>query len=37
LLSKVATKLGDDEVCEDLLKATTSEEVYEIFTRTEEI
>ena len=37
LLSKVATKLGDDEVCENLLKATTAEEVYEIFTRSEEI
>jgi len=37
LLSKVAAKLGDDEACEDLLKATTPEEVYEIFTRTEEI
>jgi len=37
LLSKVAAKLGDDEVCEDLLKATTSEEVYEIFTRSEEL
>ncbi|MDR3596892.1 fructose PTS transporter subunit IIA [Clostridium sp.] len=37
LLSKVAAKLGDDEACEDLLKATTPEEVYEIFTRPEEI
>lgn len=35
LLSKVASKLGDDEVCEALLKATTPEEVYEIFTRGE--
>ncbi|AJG99348.1 transcriptional regulator ManR [Clostridium beijerinckii] len=37
LLSKVAAKLGDDEACDDLLKATTPEEVYEIFTRSEEI
>ncbi|NRT87375.1 PTS sugar transporter subunit IIA [Clostridium beijerinckii] len=37
LLSKVAAKLGDDEACEDLLKAKTPEEVYEIFTRAEEI
>lgn len=37
LLSKVAAKLGDDEACEDLLKATTPEEVYEIFTRSDEI
>lgn len=37
LLSKVATKLGDDEACEALLKATTPEEVYDIFTRQEEI
>ncbi|MFW2490366.1 BglG family transcription antiterminator [Clostridium chromiireducens] len=37
LLSKVAAKLGDDEACEDLLKATTPEEVYEIFTRPEDI
>ncbi|OOM80090.1 BglG family transcription antiterminator [Clostridium sp. BL-8] len=37
LLSKVAAKLGDDEVCEALLKAKTPEEVYDIFTRTEEI
>jgi fructose-specific phosphotransferase system IIA component len=37
LLSKVAAKLGDDEVCEALLKAKTSEEVYEIFTSADEI
>lgn len=36
LLSKVAGKLGDDEVCESLLNAATPEEVYEIFTREEE-
>lgn len=33
LLSKVAEKLGNDQVCEDILKATTPEEIYEIFTR----
>lgn len=37
LLSKVATKLGDDEACEALLKANTPEEVYEIFTKQEEV
>ncbi|WP_238916861.1 BglG family transcription antiterminator [Clostridium sp. YIM B02555] len=37
LLSKVAARLGDDEVCEALLGAKTSEEVYEIFTSSDEI
>lgn len=35
LLSKVAAKLGDDEACEALLKATTPEEIYQIFTKQE--
>ncbi|MFT8349402.1 BglG family transcription antiterminator [Clostridium saccharoperbutylacetonicum] len=37
LLSKVAARLGDDEVCEALLGAKSSEEVYEIFTSSDEI
>lgn len=31
LLSKVATKLGNDEVCESLLSVKRPEEIYEIF------
>lgn len=31
LLSQVATKLGDDDVCEMLKKASTPEEIYNIF------
>lgn len=37
LLSKIATKLGDDEACAALLKATTPEEVYEIFTKQDDV
>lgn len=36
LLSKVARKLGNEEICEELLKAKTPEKVYEIITSSEE-